>query len=77
MMTSQRGACISRTVQEKTEIDAKNIDKELAMIQADFFHGVQAQTNYNIQWDTLDLSQVADKKEQLERIKEWGKLKVC
>lgn len=77
LKTFQKGKCISRSVQDKNDIPAKNIDAEMTKIQADFTRGVQGQTNYKVQWDALNLSKIADKKVQLERIKKWGKLKVC
>ncbi|MDD5519486.1 MAG: hypothetical protein PHI84_01570 [Kiritimatiellae bacterium] len=75
--TFQKGVCVSRLVQDKNGITAKNIEKEMAKIQTDFTQGVQAQTNCETYWDALDLSKTTDRKEQCERIKIWGKLKVC
>ena len=77
LMTFQKGTCNSRSVQEKNGIPANTIDKELNKIQADFTKGVKSQTNFNVQWDALDLSGIADKKEQMQTIKKWGKMKVC
>jgi len=75
--TIKDGKSISRSIQEKSPIIAKNIDKEIDKIQTNFTQGVQAQTNFTLQWDILDLSKITDRKEQLQRIKKWGKLKVC
>ncbi|MDD5520165.1 MAG: hypothetical protein PHI84_05025 [Kiritimatiellae bacterium] len=77
LKTFQKGICVSRSVQDKKGITTQNIDAEIDRIQKDFTQGVQAQTNYQLHWDALDLSRTTDKKEQLERIRKWGKLKVC
>jgi len=77
MKTAQRGIGISRSLQNKNGVSAKNIDKEIDRIQKDFTQGVRAKTNCKIEWAVLNLSRITDKTEQLERIKKWGKLKVC
>jgi len=75
--TFQNDTCTSRSVQEKKGITGKVIDKELARIQSEFSRGVKSQTNYDVKWDTLDLSSITDRKEQCQAIKKWGKMQVC
>ena len=77
MKSFQKDKCHSRSVQEVKGITAKTIDKELVRIQTDFARGIKSQTNYDVQWDVLDLSGIADRKEQCQAIKKWGKMQVC
>ena len=75
--TFQKAKCVSRSIQVKNGVTPPNIEKQMVKMQADFTNGIRAQTNYKVQWDTLDLSKVAEISEQLQAIKKWGKLKVC
>ena len=75
--TFQKNKCVSRSIQVKNGVTAQNIEKQMVKMQTDFTQGIQAQTNYKVQWDVLDLSKVTDISGQLQAIKKWGKLKVC
>lgn len=74
----QKGKCVSRSVQRKGKptITLKQIDNIISEIQDKFGHGIFAQADSKMHWETLDLSKITDRKEQLERIKKWGRLNV-
>ncbi len=74
--TFKAEACVSRTIQRKTGIAAGRIDKEVADIRAFFGRAIQDATGYAITWNTLDLSDVRRRRDQVRRIQAWGRVGV-
>jgi len=74
--TFKEGECISRNIQTKNGIVEKDIDMEIKAVREGFAVGVEAETKYRIEWNSIDLSEVQDKEQQISRLKQWGRLNV-
>lgn len=68
--------CISRNVQAKLGIPESKIATELEAIKTQFTKGIQAATNFVIDWNELDVSSVSSREEQVRRIQQWNRLNV-
>ena len=62
---------VSRSVQEKKGIRQDNIDDELAAIMGSFSEGIRQGSGIDVQWNSLDLSGLDSRKEQLATINAW------
>ena len=70
------GRCVSRTVQTKNGIPPESMRTAVAHTLSMFAGGIAKETGYLIRWNTLDLSDVEDRAEQIRRIRAWGRLGV-
>ena len=68
--------CISRIVQGTKGVPLERIETEVAAIPAAFSKGIEKVTDCKMQWHVLDLSGVAERREQIRRIQTWGWLGV-
>jgi len=76
MKTFKGANCISRNVQSKLNIPEAKIATEMEAIKTQFTKGIQAATNFTIDWNHLDLSGIEDRDEQVRRIQQWNRLNV-
>ena len=77
LKTFVKGKVVSRNVQNKPGIAAKDIDAEMANVTTHFSKGVKEGTGgYELRWHVLDLSDTNDRDEQVARIKAWGRVAV-
>jgi hypothetical protein len=74
--TFEKSGEVLKSVQSKENIGQQQIDAEVTKIRDVFGLGVTVKTGYQINWNELDLSGVADRDEQIRRIKAWGGLRV-
>ena len=76
LKTFKEAQCISRNVQSKLGIPESKIATELEAIKTHFTDGIRQATHFTIAWDSLDLSQIQDRDEQVRRIQAWNRLNV-
>jgi len=74
MKTFDKGELASRNVQAKPGISPSAIADAVDNVLIDFALRIERLTGYKLKWHALDLSGVADRDEQVERIRAWGKL---
>jgi hypothetical protein len=72
--TFAKGKPVSRTVQTKEGIPPDWIAAEIDRVRIGFALGIEKATGYKIKWHDLDLSDVCRVKEQIARIKAWGRV---
>lgn len=69
--------CFTQSVPSKMNISESKIAAEIEFIKTHFTEELRAASGGGaISWNELDLSQVADIKEQVKRIQKWGRISV-
>jgi len=74
--TFKNNECISRNVQQKVGIMANRIDREVTDLTEVFSEGIKKATGLTLKWHILNLLDAKDMKEQVKRIKAWGRVGV-
>jgi hypothetical protein len=64
----------NKTMMSKKNIATADIEATITSTSTTFALGLKLKGGIDITWDELDLRQVTTKDEQIERIKQWGKL---
>ena len=64
----------NKTMMSKKGISTAGIEQVIASTSTTFALGLKLKGGIDIEWDELDLRSVTTKDEQIERIKQWGKL---
>lgn len=72
--TYEEERCISRRPQAKNDIPEKRFEFELKAIKGVFTYTVEEKSGVKLEWDILDLKDVAEMKEQVLRIQAWGRV---
>ena len=70
----RRDESTNRTLMSKKNIPADEIEQVVDQTSTTFAMGLKLQGRVDVKWDSLDLSDVSGREEQIRRIKKWGKL---
>ena len=62
---------VRQSVQQKTSIPPDDLDDELATIMGSFSEGIRQGSGIDVQWNSLDLSGLDSREEQLAAINSW------
>lgn len=71
-----KGNCVTRAAQTKDHIPADEIEQNILDLRRKFTAAVEAGSGRKLEWDSLDLSNVAGLQEQAQRIDAWGRVGV-
>ena len=64
----------NRTFMSKKNVPAAEIENVVSSASTTFAMGLKLQGRVDIKWDELDLRKMSGREEQIQRIKQWGKL---
>jgi len=76
MKTFRDDEVITRNVQTKGNLEAVKIEEEVSAIVTVFGKAIEEHIGYKLKWHRLNLSNIADAKEQIRVIREWGRVGV-
>jgi hypothetical protein len=70
----RRDESTNRTLMSKKNIPADQVEQVVEQTSTTFAMGLKLQGQIDVKWDELDLRNVSGKEEQIQRVKQWGKL---
>jgi hypothetical protein len=65
----------NHTLMSKKDVPADDVDQVASNTSSTFALGLKLKGEPDIQWDELDLREVSDREEQLQRMQGWGKVR--